>query len=310
MVKCSLFGAVAITALAALLPAQAAAPPAADGLVEVRMGYVVGGVDDAGHVLIAVDYVPEDRVIDEVFVYTQRRPVRSWSFEGIAALTIGDSELDIASETATTRFRLRGRERFLAAPERDGRRGDRFTGLSILRRPGHGALIPDFDTGDPRTWPRGLRASLRPDDRFDLFAKQRPGGHACWAGGEGSLTCSYTCGDDAADKCTNPRAEVGRDTDEDGVMETTPDSGPFGPYVNTNCSVSVVADTFGTRGGAQASDTQDTQALCEIDLAELGGGPPRSGRLARCARAPVPHGGRASRGHPRRHPLPGGRRGG
>lgn len=199
MVKCSLAGAAVITALAALLPAQAAAPPASDGLVEVKMGYVVGGVDDAGDVLIAVDYVPEDRVIDEVFVYTQRRPVRDWSFEGIAALTIGDSEIDVSSETSTTRFGLRGRERWLAAPERNGRRGYQFTGLSILRRPGHGALIPDFDTGDPRTWPRGLQAALQPDDRLDLFLKRSQSGRSCEAGGEGSTSCSKTCSDDSCE---------------------------------------------------------------------------------------------------------------
>ena len=44
-----------------------------------------------------------------------------------------------------------------------------------------------------------------------------------------------------------------------------------GPY-NSTCSLTTVADVFGTRGGAQADTEFDTQATCLIDLADFGGG--------------------------------------
>ena len=81
-------------------------------------------------------------------------------------------------------------------------------------------------------------------------------------------TVLYSCGDDNADRCSQPADPIAEDTDQDGVLEAI----TGGPYSSTcGNEIALVDDTFGTRTGAQASDTQDTQAACSIDLDDFGG---------------------------------------
>ena len=79
-------------------------------------------------------------------------------------------------------------------------------------------------------------------------------------------TILYSCGDGRADRCDQPVAVLAEDADGDGDLEAI----VGGPYFST-CSLSVVTDTFGPRGGAQASDIEDTQASCSIELDDFGG---------------------------------------
>ena len=190
MTRHFMIGAIASLALAVASPAQAGPPEIAfDGLVDVEVGYVVAGVDGFGRVLIAVDHSPEDGAVDEFLIYSQEKKVRRWSVVGTAVLTVSDSEIDLLSETASARFRLQGRERFLARDDRRRPRRVQFTGFSIVRRPGNGMPISEFDPRDSATWPAGLQ--------LPLLLKRPQGGHSCDAGGYGSTQCGKTCGDDS-----------------------------------------------------------------------------------------------------------------
>ena len=81
----------------------------------------------------------------------------------------------------------------------------------------------------------------------------------------------YVCGDGAADKCDQPRDLLAEDMNGDGDLSDPGEALIGGPYAST-CSISVVSDTFGARGGAQADTTSDTQATCLIELDDFGGG--------------------------------------
>ena len=89
--------------------------------------------------------------------------------------------------------------------------------------------------------------------------------------GEYETTRLYACGDGAADRCTQPRTLLAEDMNGDGDIADAGENLVNGPYAST-CSVMVLdEDTFGERSGAQASDTQDTQATCEVQLDDFGG---------------------------------------
>ncbi len=82
----------------------------------------------------------------------------------------------------------------------------------------------------------------------------------------------YDCGDGAADKCDQPRNLLAEDMNGDGDLLDAGEALIGGPY-NSTCSLSTVADTFGPRGGSPQADTDfDTQATCNIELDDFGGG--------------------------------------
>jgi hypothetical protein len=87
-----------------------------------------------------------------------------------------------------------------------------------------------------------------------------------WDNGASYLTTRlYSCGDDRADRCSQPTELLAEDTDGDGDLDEL----IGGPYAST-CSLSTVADTFGPRDQAQADTTSDTQATCHIELDDFG----------------------------------------
>ena len=89
-------------------------------------------------------------------------------------------------------------------------------------------------------------------------------------GGSYETTRLYICGDGAADKCDQPRNLLAEDMNFDGDLSDPGEALIGGPY-SSNCSLAQVADTFGTRGGAQADTDFDTQASCNIELDDFGG---------------------------------------
>ena len=80
-------------------------------------------------------------------------------------------------------------------------------------------------------------------------------------------TVLYSCGDENADRCSQPADPVAEDTDGDGDLEAIV-NGPYGSTCDNE--ITLVPDTFGPRSNAQADDTQDSQAACSIDLDDFG----------------------------------------
>ncbi len=79
----------------------------------------------------------------------------------------------------------------------------------------------------------------------------------------------YSCGDDRADRCSQPASLLAEDMNGDGDLADAGEALSGGPYATT-CSITFgVADTFGARGNAQADDTTDTQASCQIALSDV-----------------------------------------
>ena len=86
-----------------------------------------------------------------------------------------------------------------------------------------------------------------------------------------STTRLYSCGDNAADRCGNPRELLAEDKNFDSDIA---DQGEyyFGVPYASECSLAKVNDTFGStgRGSPQADTEFDTQALCGIELDDFG----------------------------------------
>ncbi|MDH4116000.1 MAG: hypothetical protein OEW30_01245 [Acidimicrobiia bacterium] len=143
-------------------------------------------------------------------------------------------------------------------------------------------LTVDFDPGDGDlsvtwNWDAISVSGANTGDACSLYDTDDDGNAnyslcVIWDNGSSYQTTRlYLCGDGAADKCDQPRDLLAEDMNLDGDLLDAGEALVLGPY-NSTCSLSTVADTFGTRGGAQADTDFDTQATCDIELDDFGGG--------------------------------------